>query len=706
MRRKIGAGLFIAVPTLAFAQGNMNMQGVSGLLNVPDASVLEYGTAAIAWDNQVDGRFARPRTLNAKGNDINFAAGAFPHFEMVGRNVAPESTSGGSDLSFNIKIQLPWELLPGLNFAIGEMDFGGSVNEYDTKYAVATWQYGPIRTTLGAGTYDGRVEGTGRLDGVYGGVEFAATDWLSVILEDDAYSMNTGIRLSTPQRWLPSGWQASMLWMYSAEEGVDDRQDWYGFNVKIPLAAEYARVLPKSRPRSLAVAKANTVTSESYDGDSALQNNPLLAPPSSSPSEAMSRLDTANAEKALKSRFVAANFEQVRVQKYGREWIIAFENVQYNANDIDAIGVAAGVAAMSLPEGDRFYLQLEKYGVATFGLGGEVNAWKAFLGGNGAIPDSEMVTAPSNKLRRRSTGGGLFASSLKNSIDYLAFRPDVRIRPILSSTVGTEYGVFDYSLAARADVVLPLWPGAAFNVSRDWNVNDTKDFTREGIYGGVFYNQRVTEGVKDRIFSQTFRHGQGFTSMISYGRFYGAVDGASIESRWEPGDGRHRFNILATDFEEKQRPENTHNARLLSYRYFAQSINSEVSITGGDFYNEDSGYRLEFVQHVGDVRLHLLYKTSEDNSFATLGFTIPLTPRKGMTRIAGIHAEGQANWAYGITTILGEQGNRLVFGPNIVPTVYNDLRNTYFSGDRLNGAYIRANQERLVDAWQRYGATK
>jgi len=317
-----------------------------------------------------------------------------------------------------------------------------------------------------------------------------------------------------------------------------------------------------------------------------------------------------------------------------------------------------------------------------------------------------MVTAPSNKLRRRSTGGGLFASSLKNSIDYLAFRPDVRIRPILSSTVGTEYGVFDYSLAARADVVLPLWPGAAFNVSRDWNVNDTKDFTREGIYGGVFYNQRVTEGVKDRIFSQTFRHGQGFTSMISYGRFYGAVDGASIESRWEPGDGRHRFNILATDFEEKQRPENTHNARLLSYRYFAQSINSEVSITGGDFYNEDSGYRLEFVQHVGDVRLHLLYKTSEDNSFATLGFTIPLTPRKGMTRIAGIHAEGQANWAYGITTILGEQGNRLVFGPNIVPTVYNDLRNTYFSGDRLNGAYIRANQERLVDAWQRYGATK
>lgn len=706
MKRNIGAGLLLAVPSLAFAQGNMNMQGVSGLLNVPDASVLEFGTATIAWDNQVDGRFANPRTLNTTGNDINFAAGAFPHFEMVGRNVAPETTSGGSDLSFNIKLQLPWELLPGLNFAIGEMDFGGSVNEYDTKYAVATWQYGALRTTMGVGTYDGRVAGTGRLDGVYGGVEYAAADWLSVILEDDAYSLNAGIRLSTPEQWLPGGWQASMLWMYSAEEGVDDRQDWYGFNVKIPLAAEYARVVPKSRPRGPASLSAKSVVAESYGDDSALIENPLLVPPSTTPSEAMSRLDAVNAEKALRDRFVKANFEQVRVQKYGREWIIAFENVQYNANDIDAIGVAAGVAAMALPEGDRFYLQLEKYGVATFGLGGEVAAWKTFLDGNGAIPESEMITAPSNKLRRRSSDGGLFAASLKNSIDYLGFRPDVRIRPILSSTVGTEYGVFDYSLAARADVVLPLWPGAALNVSRDWNVNDTKDFTRDGIYGGVFYNQRVTEGVKDRIFSQTFRHGQGFSSMISYGRFYGAVDGGSIETRWEPGDGRHRFKILATDFEEKHRPEKTHNARLWSYRYFAQSINTEVSITGGDFYNEDDGYRLEFAQHVGDVRLHLLYKTSEDNSFATLGITIPLTPRKGMTRVAGVHVEGQANWAYGITTILGEQGNRLVFGPNIVPTVYNDLRNTYFNGDRLNGAYVRANQERLVDAWQRYGASK
>jgi hypothetical protein len=706
LKRNIGAGLLMAVSTLAFAQGNMNMQGVSGLLNVPDASVLEYGTATIAWDNQVDGRFARPRTLNDTGNDINFAAGAFPHFEMVGRNVSPETTTGGSDLSFNIKLQLPWELLPGLNFAIGEMDFGGSVNEYDTKYAVATWQYGPIRTTLGAGTYDGRVEGTGRLDGIYGGVEFAATDWLSVILEDDAYSLNTGIRLATPEHWLPGGWQASMLWMYSAEEGVDDRQDWYGLNVKIPLAAEYARVLPKDRPRSEAVLNSSYVITESYGKDELLANNPLLAPPTATPAEAMSRLDAVNGEKALHDRFVAANFEQVRVQKYGREWVVAFENVQYNANDIDALGVAAGVAAMSLPDGDRFYLQLEKYGVAIFGLGSEVVGWKAFLRGNGAIPDSEMVTAPANRLRRRSTDGGIFAASIKNSIDYLAFRPDVRIRPILSSTVGTEYGVFDYSLAARADVVLPLWQGAAFNVSRDWNVNDTEDFTREGIYGGVFYNQRVTEGVKDRIFSQTFRHGQGFTSMVSYGRFYGLVDGASLESRWEPGDGRHRFKIIATDFEEKHRPENTHNARLWSYRYFAQSINTSVDITGGDFYNEDSGYRLEFTQHIGDVRLHLLYKKSEDNAFATLGFTIPLTPRKGMTRVAGVHVEGQANWAYGITTILGEQGNRLVFGPNIIPTVYNDLRNTYFSGDRLNAAYIRANQERLVDAWQRYGESK
>jgi hypothetical protein len=693
-----------AVPVLGYAQGNMNMQGMSGLFNVPDASVLEYGTATVAWDAQVDGRFSRNRKLNDQGNDVNIGAGIFPHIEITPRNVTDRSTTDSSDLSFNVKLQLPWELLNGVSFAIGEQDFGGSINEYDTKYAVTTWQYGKFRSTLGFGQYDGRAGQTLRLDGVFGGVEYAATNWLSVILEDDGYSQNTGVRLSTPDSLLPAGWKASMLWMLSGEEGVDGRNDWYGFNVKIPLGQKYQRTLPKDQPRVTLAARSVAVVEEQYGLDPELEKNPLLYPPDANITDPNVRARIEN-EAQLKREFIAANLEKVRVQRYGREWIIAFENLSYNNNVIDGLAVAIGMAASILPEGDRFYLQLEKYGIPVFGLGGEVGAWDAFMNGRGGLPESVMIAAPTSKLRRRS-GVNIVQSTFEDVKEYLAFRPTVMLKPIVSSTVGTEYGVFDYSLAARADVILPLWQGAAFNISRNWSVHETDDFTKDGIFGGVFRAQRVTEGVKDRVISQTFRLGRGFTTMISYGRFFELSDGVSLESRWEPGDGRNRFRIILTDFEDKRDPSITRNARLASWRYFFQSTNSEINVTAGEFYNEDSGYKIDFTQHIGDTRLHLIYKQSEGNNFAGIGFTIPLTPRKDVGRFAGVQITGTPSWRYDINTILGEQGNRLVFGPNGIPTEFFNLRNGYFNGDRLSPAYIRANQERLREAWQTFGVEK
>ena len=91
----------VSTSETALAQGNTNMQGVSGLFNVPDASVIEFGKASLSFDRQVDGRTSADPRLNDSGNDIVFGAGVFPHVEVAGRNVTGESTSGSSDLSFN-----------------------------------------------------------------------------------------------------------------------------------------------------------------------------------------------------------------------------------------------------------------------------------------------------------------------------------------------------------------------------------------------------------------------------------------------------------------------------------------------------------------------------------------------------------------------------------------------------------------------------
>ena len=698
---------WLLCPLAAAAQSNMNMQGMSGLFNVPDASVLEYGTAVLAHDRQVDGRFARPRTRNAAGNDMTISAGAFPHVEVVGRNVTTTTTTGGSDLSFNIKLQLPWELIEGVDFAIGEMDLGGSVNEYDTQFGVVTAQLGDFRTTIGFGKADGKAAtGTGRLDGVFYGVEYLATDWLSLIVEDDVHTLNTGLRLMTPPGLLPEGWKLAGSYMLSQEEGVKDRQDWYGLALTLPLSADYDRKIPKSRDRQPpAVAYTGKVVEERLDSNDAVD---LTAPPQSEYIRAEYRAKMRSAENLdkvenLRRRFRHADFEQVRVQRNGNEWVIAFENYRYNANAIDALGIAAGIAAEALPEGSRFYLQMEKYGVPIFGMGGDSSAWGRFLNDDAGMPESVLIAAPSNRIRRRSNQGMLDAV-LGGTLDYLAFRPTLAIKPVVSSTLGTEFGVLDYSVAARADLMIPLWKGAALNMTRDWSVYETEDFTEEGVFGGVFRNQAVPSGFRDRIISQTIRHGKGFTTMISAGRFFRVNDGVMVESRWEPGDGRHRFRALATDFDFKHIPGLKREARLWSYRYFAESTNSELNLTAGSFSAGDNGYRFDFTQHIGDTRIHLTYKDSEGNKFAGIGFTIPLTPRQDMARIGGLQVVGAARWRYDISTILGEQGNRLVFGPNVIPTAGFNLRNAYFNVDRLIPAYVRANQERLRDAWLKYGA--
>lgn len=688
--------MLISMPSVVQAQGSLNMQGMSGLLNVPDASVQEYGMATFAWDNQVDGRFSRELSRNDQGNDFNAGVGIFPHVEVVGRNAANRSTAGGSDLSFNFKLQLPWELLPGVSFAIGEQDFGGSVNEYDTKYAVATWQYGKIRSTLGVGQYDGRVGQTQRLDGLFGGVEFAATDWLSLLIEDDGHSQNTGVRISSPSGLLPAGWQVSTLLMLSAKEGVDSRDDWYGFNIKIPLGKEYERTLPSSQIRANSSSLKPRIIEEQYAGTSS-------GGAQSSRSSETHDQEGGNYASRLTGELAEYNFEKIRVQRQGQEWVIAFEDVSFNQNALDGLAVAIGVVTSILPAGDRFYLQLEKYRIPVFGLGGGVGAWHAFINGRGGLPDSVMVIAPSSKLRRGSRYDNVISSTLEEVKDYLAFRPTIMFKPVVSSALGSEYGVLDYSLATRADVVIPLWQGAAFNVSRDWSVLETKDFTDDGIYGGVFKAQRISDGVKDRVLSQTFRLGRGLTTMLSYGRFFAESDGASIEQRWDLGDGRNRFRVILTDFKDKHDSQITRNARLASWRYFFQNTNSEVNITGGKFYSEDSGYKIDFTQHIGNTRLHLIYKRSDGDAFAGVGFTIPLTPRKSGGRIAAMQITGTPSWRYEVNTILGEQGNRLVFGPAVIPTEHFNLRNGYFNGDRLSPAYIRANQERLRDAWQTFG---
>ncbi len=685
----VGLSLGLTLPSFALAQSTLNFQGISGLLNTPDASVLDYGMGVIAHDRQIDAEYT-PVGLNDEGNDVKLGVGLLPGLEIVGRNVAPNDTSGGSDLSFNAKWQIPWTPHEDLNFAVGVMDLGGAANKFNTEYAVASWQREQFTVSLGAGT--GKVD-TGRLDGVFGGVEWRPWSWLSLIVENDVYSTNTGFRARVPERWMPEGWSFSSTWMQSSETAADGRDDWYGFELNIPLATPVQRVLPKDRPRTS--VQRDSVSDINSSADRALSSKPIA------PSAVMAQDPYDTVERrlsVLRDVLRGEQFERIRTKWVDGEWVIAFENRRFNRNVIDALGVAAAVVARNLPEDARFYLQLERYAVPVFGMSAEAGPWLSFLEG-GVFPPTRMISAPSDRIRageRRSV-----KRFVGEQIRYAGFRPTVTVKPLLASTIGTEFGVFDHSLAARADVVIPLWKGAAWNLTWDAPVSESKDFEE----GGVFFNQRVEEGWKNSVVSQTIGHGRGFTTMFSAGRFFDDFEGWSIESRWQPGDGRHRLRVIATDFEDRKIPEITKDSRLLSWRYYSPDYNTDLTVTAGTFFNEDDGVSVDLRHHIGDVRLHIIYKESENTQLAGLGISIPLTPRKDLPRVGGVHVVGTPSWRYDVTTKIGEDDNKLIFGVGLIPTQVYNLRNAYFNDDRLSPAYVRANQERLREAWRLFGRT-
>ncbi|WP_372783691.1 YjbH domain-containing protein, partial [Litorivivens sp.] len=593
-----------SVPALAASPRNqLNFQGYTGLINVPNAATIGPGVGVISRDNQIEGRFT-PRNKIGEGNDVFIGASPFAGVEMVGRNITADS-SGGSDLSFNIKIASPWSPIEGFRFAFGESDLGGSVNEFDGRYLVGSYTYDAFRITLGAGeasvnsnvarAFDENV----RLDGVFGGIEYQPFSWLGLLAEHDADDVNYGLRLNTPDHWFGGGLNFSATYAELGHESERPDDSFFSIAVNMDLSTGFSGLPPLAdRLIEEPVNPKPQVIVEDLDN--------LL----------VSEQDQASFT-ALAVTLVSHGFEEVNIwQERGTVYVV-FENHVFNQNLIDALGLAMGEAATHLPASATFHVQMQKYGVPLFSAQGRVSDYRAFLAGEQSSPMLTYRTAPSSVVRR---GAGTWAQLS----DFRYFKPTVMVKPLLSSTLGTEYGVFDYSLAARADVRIPVWRGAVLNINYDVPVDDSKDFKT----GGIFAGSKIRSGVKDVVFNQTVPLWQGATTMLSAGRFFDKQRGVLSESRWEPGNGNHRLRLLYGRFKD-QDTDIQRTMRLASYSYFAESLNTSFTVMNGTFYSQDKGTLFDVTRHVGDTQLHLRYKqvkfAGRTVKLGAIGFTVPLT---------------------------------------------------------------------------------
>jgi hypothetical protein len=684
---------------------NLNFQGFTGLVAVPSAWVLSYGDFQYNFSNQIElnnpkGRFGGYRDYR-DGYNNQLGAGFFPGMEFSGRNVTPYRDRG-SDLSANVKFQLPYLANDVWAVAAGIQDMGGAADEYNGYFLVGSYRWQDFDLSAGVGTSQ---SATGRMDGPFAGVEWTPLEWISVMAEHDGGSENVGMRLSTPSHWFGGYLQLSaMAQLYTTFDSPaygDD--DFYSVSLKFPLFS--------SEPQSRKLGQKRTIPSQKKMVAAAVVNTQPIAEAVKPENDSVNAQEIAVEApkmdevslKSLADRLARQGFEGVKVASKGNKLYVRFESAVFNRHSMDGLGVAMGlVANHAAAEISDVQLVMMKWGVPVFRMEGSLARYREFLR-NESMADTgmEMEVSP---------------WKIEDSVDWVKagnapyLRPRWTIRPILSSTFGTEFGVLDYSFAWRQELEVPVWAGGAIYATYDMPTRVTDDYED----GGPFMRNRIEEGEKHMMFSQTFVLPFHISTHFMAGEYatnsnrYDAVSNETWIDLGTPFDfipGSHLIRTFVGNY-DAQEVDLRREVRVWSYRYYANAINTSFEIMQGDFFS-DKGWRFEARHYMGDTILSTYLKENDnDTRMFGLGISFPLTARKDMSSRYGLQVKGAPSWRYDLETRVGDRHNRLASGVTSLPTLAHGLRGTYYDGDRLNTAWVRQHSYRLREAWQHYGSNE
>lgn len=683
MKRSLLALLFM-LPTIVTAKQEVStsFQGYSGLINTPTAELFDNGEFYFQYSNQTEFEGAYKNTPN-----FHFGIGLWDLVEVSGRNAAhDDSFNESSDLSANIKLGIPYIPKEWFSLAIGIQDLGGSTNAslHDAKYIVASKNFFEnISISAGLGESE---SSQGRLNGIFGSISWQTYDWAKISLEYDAADTNLGLHLSTPQDWFDNGTKitANVL-AYSSSEQLRD-EFYYGIGLSMPLDSPAKQSKQQTYSRS-----------SYYSGQSHIDN-------------------TGSLEK-LKKRLVKEGFESIKVGRTDQYTAyIELENHIYNRNQLDGLGVALGYISTGLDkEYTNFMLVIKEREVPILEVSGSLADYREFL------YDQQPLKVKISTDTFSSQKNVRLADNKNTNDSWL--KPRFTFWPSLVSAVGTEYGMYDVSVALISHLELPLWPGGAISAVHMTQLAETEDF-KDGRYFG---NWKQKTGLQEYSLHQTFALPFNIKNMTFAGRYRESYNFVANEIRWQNNDGSHRFNLLTATYENQEVAERKpyqgcnilfpacwppeeatqRDVMMGMYRYYSTKFDASAEIRVGQYWQQDKGVIFKLERMFGDVTINLSYKNTkiddqEANQFIGLGFSIPLTPRKDHSN-KYVQVRGIPKWNYTVETLVGLDDNNLndlTPGTGDSARMFYNLDNFYYNLDRLGKAYIYNNASRLKQAFE------
>ena len=667
---------------------DLNYLGTSGLFFVPTGTTLNYGEFNFSYSNMVDpqGKRFGPPDRYLTGNAFSFALSPFPGIE-IGMSNMGNKMSNGSDLIANVKYSPTFVPNDWFDIAFGAIDLGGETGEQRALYGSVSKQLGNLRLTAGSGVQK-QDKTLRRYEGGFVGIEYQPFPWFTAVAEHDGLNNHYGIKVRTPDHWL--GGHTQLYGSTLLKSNIEDNKDttYFGMGIRTSLYSSTDVALDSATPIESSISNSLPW----LFSDSPREYKTIIKRlPNQIDSNDEWLVDQLG---RLKRALTKQGFESVWVGKKDQQLVLRFENSVFNRNDIDALGVAMGLATEYMPEGLSILdLTLSKYGVPTFRFEASLQELKAFFVGEGSLPVLTAKKAKKHNIHKMLWVGG--------SASPFAV-PRISLSPVLSNFIGTELGVFDYSLALRSSVEVPLWQGATLLGDYDHQIRQSEDFER----GRSFYRWSLPSRWTNVALIQAFQLPFRIYSSVGFGQFKGVYQeeykGVFGEASWQSPQGVHRLSVSGGYYESMVFDELIREIAVGQYRYYFDDLDLMISLQAGQFWRQDRGGKLEFAFNFADTQARF-YIQDTDSTLVGIGFTVPLGLRKDIAPNK-TQIKGSDRFDYSLSTSVntGKGYNPLKLGRAKLAPYSDNLSRLYLNHDRLSTSYIRANYHRLIESFQEW----
>lgn len=655
-------------------RNSLSVWGLPGLIHVPTATMVPPGTLDVAYNTARD-----PKVFPGvdRQKNFNFAFGFLPRVTIGGRGTVatdsdlPEDPTRtlGNDLARDISANAQFLLLedkswwPGI--AVGLQDIGGGAQYFRSGYMVLSKSlFGRVRGTFGVGT------GPDVLKGPFGGVEVALNRFVTLLGEYDADNFNAGVRLfPLPEKWEAYGLPrptVDVLW----QEGQH-----------VSWGISFRSVLGEAKFQAQREARAD----KRYSRRSAM----LLAETS---------LQTVVEQ--LQAELIERGLENVRITvarlEAGMTVVVEYENRRYNRDELDALGLVLGLAAVRTPPLiTQMRVIVKKVNVPVLDVSASVEAFLAFINEQMSaealaqqLHIAQEVRWPLPTLRPEAT------TDMRNR-SWLKF--DLFVGPSIETQLLTEVGVADLRFSLLPEAFIQLTPGMVVNARGVIPVTKTSGFP--GDLGDPAVDRVLLHQAVRLPLGTWSRWATGLTQ-LSIGRFSQEEVGIANQTALTLSEGvlfvKGTLARVGSSYSNLDRSVALANGRV---RYPPWDLT--LSVTAGRFLDQDRGVAADLSRFFGSTELGMFFRHTDNGSLAGLRFAVPLTPAQELPpwrfrpRLPDLFTYQQSTTVLtDVNIIRGDIGRDLRTG--------YDIERVYWNRDRLYPAYIRQHVDTLKQAVRKW----